>query len=191
MAFLHHRTQGGSQFLDRPEDRVSRSAGPNTQNPADLGAGMSFEMAQQERRSLGGAQGLENPLHGLPNFATLRQSIGMRISIHHRLELGSLFEGLALGPASFFSHQIHGAIDGDAVQPGTELRSAVEKVELAVGPEKGLLDHVFGVLFTAGETEGRAEDPLTVAFDKFSEGVGVTVARLLHEFKVISLHSSH
>jgi hypothetical protein len=191
MAFLHHRTEGGSQLLDRPEDCVSRSAGPNSQNAADLGAGMSFEMPQQERRSLGGAQGLENPLHGLPNLAAFRHSIGMRISIHHRLELSSILEGLALGPASFLSHQIHGAIDGNAVQPGTELRSAVEKVKLAIGPEKGLLDHVFGILFTACKAEGRAEDPLTVTFDKSPEGVGVTVARLLHEFKVISLHSSH
>jgi len=191
MAFLHHWTESGSQLLDRPKHRVPGRAGPNSQNAPDLGAGMSFEVAQQERCSFRGTKAPENLLHGLSNLAAFSHTIGAWISSHHRFELGSLFGGLTLGAAPLFSHQIHGAIDGDAVQPGAELRSAIEKVEFAESPEKGLLDHVFGVLFAASETEGRAKDPLTVPFDKLSEGVGVSGARLLHEFKVISLHSSH
>jgi hypothetical protein len=191
MAFLHQWTESGSQLLDRPKDRVPGCAGPNSQNAPDLGAGMSFEVPQQECRSLCGTQGLEHLLHGLADLAAFGHTIGARVSIHHRFELGSLFDGLALGAAPLFSHQVHGAVDGDAVQPGAELRSAIEKVELAVGPEKGFLNHVFGVLLAARETEGRAEDPLTVSFDKSSEGVGVSGARLLNEFKVIPLHSSH
>jgi len=62
------------------------------------------------------------------------------------------------------------------MQPGAKRSASIEFRQLLPGPQKGLLDHIFGVDFVSSHTIGQPEDSSGVEFDEGPEGV--TIASL-------------
>jgi hypothetical protein len=64
------------------------------------------------------------------------------------------------------SAQFHeGGIDGDACEPGGELRPAVKIVEMQQTAQEAVLEGVFGVLAIPGDAQCGVEDLLGVALE--------------------------
>ena len=61
--------------------------------------------------------------------------------------------------------KIHGAVEADGVQPGSEGCGVLEPVgvEFFEGPDEGVLHDVFGIGIRSGVAEGDAPDSLPVA----------------------------
>ena len=86
------------------------------------------------------------------------------------------------------AHVGGGAVRGDAVHPGGELRVAAEAPQASVGTEIRLLHHVTRVLFIAGEPEGQGVRIEIRDLDQLIEGVPVPVSSGGDQLGHISWH---
>ena len=91
-------------------------------------------------------------------------------------------------PARPRAEQIHRAVHRDAVHPGAEAGARFEAIELPVGLQKRLLDHVFGVLTAAGHAVGEIEDTSAVTLDEQAERLAVAAASECHGDAVVFRH---
>ena len=86
------------------------------------------------------------------------------------------------------SKQIERAVDGDAMQPRSEVRALFEPRQLLVRAKESLLHHIVGIVFISRHPIRQSKDGLTVALHQLPERVGVAVARPAHGYSVSHLH---
>ena len=85
-----------------------------------------------------------------------------------------VFSDLIAGFGFAFVLHIEGTVDGDAIDPGSELGTRLEAFELLIAAKEGFLNDLFSVGFVAGDAEGYAEDSVAVAYDKCAVGFFVS-----------------
>ena len=96
-----------------------------------------------------------------------------------------LLGDLALRPGA---QQVDGAVRGNAVQPRPDVRARLEPVELPIGPEERLLDHVLGIFRPPGDAEGDAEHGPAVPLHELPERVVIAGANAGDDQGVAFLH---
>src|ERR1700676_1219474 len=79
--------------------------------------------------------------------------------------------GFAAALAFFFmsfahTNQIERVVRGDAVEPGRKTRSRFVFVQLPIGSQKSLLDHILGVLFISRHPKSQTEDSSAMLLDQ-------------------------
>ena len=86
------------------------------------------------------------------------------------------------------SKKIECAVDGDAMQPRSEVRALFESAQLLVGAKEGFLHHIVCIVFISGHSIRQSEDGLTVVFHQLPERVRVAGACPAHGGGVSHLH---
>src|SRR6266851_4278757 len=90
-----------------------------------------------------------------------------------------------------FGHHVERTIDGDSIDPGSELRARLEAFKPLVSAQEGLLYDLFRVGFVAGDAEGYAEDTLAVAYDECAVRLFVSGENCPDYRVVVLFHSAH
>jgi hypothetical protein len=70
---------------------------------------------------------------------------------------------------------IEGAVDDDAIEPGAEIGTPFEAIEMEKGIEEAVLDYVLRILLAAGQTKGEVVHIGPVALDERQEDVHIAV----------------
>jgi hypothetical protein len=96
------------------------------------------------------------------------------------LERLTLVEGIVPVPAAP-ARVVGGAVRGDPVQPGRELRVAPELLQAAVGAQVRVLDHIARVLFIGDEAQREAVGVAVRDPDQLVEGRAISALRGLDE----------
>src|SRR6266849_4192390 len=77
------------------------------------------------------------------------------------------------------AHAVDGIIRRDSIDPRSEVRSRCELSQLLVRPQKGLLNHLFGVVPIPGHAVGQAKNILAVPFDENAKRIAIAGERAL------------
>jgi len=77
------------------------------------------------------------------------------------------------------AHAVDGIIRRDSIDPRSEVRSRCELSQLLVRPQKGLLNHLFGVVPIPGHAVGQAKNILAVPFDENAKRIAIASERAL------------
>src|SRR5262249_7904199 len=80
--------------------------------------------------------------------------------------------------------QVVALVDGDAVEPGGQLRPATEAGERAVGGDERLLEDVLGVVAVPADAQRDRVDPVAVTGHDLVERRAVAAGRLFGELLV-------
>ena len=84
-----------------------------------------------------------------------------------------------------FAAEADRRVDGDAEQPGVELRVASEGIQLAERVDEGFLGEITGVFRRLDHQHQRVVQPVLVAHDEPTERVRIARERLLDQFLVV------
>ena len=134
-----------------------------------------FDVAEREDGAKAGRQPLDGLAEDVAELGLAEDLLGIRAPLGEVARDGALL-GLDVlvhgdGLAGLAFAQAHEAlVDGDADEPGGELRVSLELVELFVGLEKGVLGDVFGVFAILRDVLGDPEDLPFVLADELLEG---------------------
>src|SRR5436190_556774 len=136
---------------------------------ADLRARHPIDVEQRHDQPLTLGQRSERVLEDATHVAPLALlERGGRLAHTLRLRLGA--------PACARSPKVGAAVDDDAHQPRTERASHLERIEVLVRGEEGLLHQILGVLAMPDDAKGDAERLLHVRSHQRVERGGVTGA---------------
>src|SRR5438067_1172787 len=86
--------------------------------------------------------------------------------------------------------QADGGVDGDAVQPGEQLRLALEAVQRLIGVEEGLLDDILGVVGVVDQSIDRVIKAVLVAPDQLAKSCRSPLQTLSDKPLVVGAHGS-
>src|SRR6266508_5318910 len=175
---MDDRLQGDAHFFDGAEDAVFRRFTFEPKRRGHFANRSALDMPQHERGTLHfcePSKRLPNPLvdlgaEGQPVGA---QTCRYRLVSRRILQVGAVMSDLARSPRP---NEIYGAVHGDSVEPGSEIRACLEAAQLTIGLEKCLLHNVLCVLAAAGEPIGDMKHVLRVTLDERLECVCVAIA---------------
>jgi hypothetical protein len=97
------------------------------------------------------------------------------------------FRAYRLGMVSIFPNMVDAEVYNDSVYPGVKRAFKAESIEVAIGPEKGLLVDILGVFLGPGNMHGKPEHSLIVISDQFLECGSVALLCATNHFKVVNL----
>ena len=144
------------------------------QGLADLFDRHAFEMAENECRPLVAAEQLHGRGDVLLQIGRQKQAILLRLGSSRAGQLGRFgIAAVVTVSAAAGTEQIERTVDGDAVQPGAEVRALLEVLELAVGAKERLLHHVVGIMFISGHAIRHSKCGPGVPLDQLPERIGV------------------
>src|SRR5579871_6812059 len=186
--------EAAAEFLYGTEDRLFGCVGSDVECGGDLFGGTSFHVAEDEGGALGGGETLHGA--GLEGFDLLAKEESLGIGggvgdLHLMLGGVCVFGDLIIGVGFSFVLHIEGTVDGDAVDPGSELGARLEAFKLLIAAEEGFLNDLFGVGLVAGDAEGYAEDSRAVAYDELAVGLFVSGENRPDDRVVVLFHSAH
>jgi len=173
-----------------PERRAQAPTGPgevaahrdrgDPERTGDLPRFETLDLPQDEDRPLPLAQGLKGPLQRLPQLRLTRPlgGTGARVLVLHALGPGGLTPCHAAAAATVIVR----GVDGDAVDPGTELLTGAEAPEVLEDADEDLLGHVFSILRRYSQEAQDAQHASLMPVQQLFERADLTVASRLDQF---------
>ena len=149
----------------------------------------SFEVAQDERRPFVSGQSLHRRGDLFAQLAAEKQTVLLRIGARCAAHLGLLrIAAVVAIESAARAKEIERTVDGDPMQPRSEVRAFLESIELPVCAKERLLNHIVSVMFISCHSIRHAKNGTAVLFDEQPEGVGITGPRPAHGRYIGHLH---
>src|SRR5207249_6188404 len=156
----------------RAEDGVLRGIHLDAEGFSDLFDRHSFKVAQNESGALISAEALHGRGNLLAQLRADQQAVLLRFGSNHAVHLCVLriTAVVAIHPTAG-SQEVERAVDGDAMQPRSEICALFEAVQLSVRAQERLLHHIVGIVLISGHSIRHSKNRLAMTLDEQPESV--------------------
>src|SRR5581483_12255025 len=96
--------------------------------------------------------------------------------------------GRGMQPRAMLPLPANGGVDGNPVQPSVKQRVSLEAAQVLVGVEKGLLNHVLGILRTVKKPKDGVEQSILIPADEIAESRRATFQAFRNQPLLVAAH---
>lgn len=160
------------ELIAGPRESASHRTNVDIQQFGDIFVGHLLHLSEHDDGAVLFAEQLQGRVDQANAFGSYERLVGRLRAIYRigTCQLSALLYGQQVALPSASAERI---IEGDAIQPSKELAITLKRIELNVGLNKRILDHVFGFVVGPNNLKHGAIQPRLETIDEFAVTFGL------------------